>query len=204
MDRLRQLFKSQVVSARLAGDPIMTLRLVLAFCALVLFGTPVYAQSPCSDCFNAAQVEARKCLDNAISAGDRNDCLETRQTRTKACSDNQCREDREEVTTTESQPTRSRPGVTPYTPTEGEWLALLMRAGLRREATPDHPYSLDIVLADPQTLQIVVRHASTLDRTRLNKAIEAAREAIRSTARSYGWDKWVKIRETVEAYPAKK
>ena len=182
----------------------MTLRLVLAFCALVLFGTPVYAQSPCSDCFNAAQVEARKCLDNAISAGDRNDCLETRQTRTKACSDNQCREDRVEVTTTESQPTRSRPGVTPYTPTEGEWLALLMRAGLRREATPDHPYSLDIVLADPQTLQIVVRHASTLDRTRLNKAIEAAREAIRSTARSYGWDKWVKIRETVEAYPAKK
>ena len=204
MDRLRQLFKSQVVSARLAGDPIMTLRLVLAFCALVLFGTPVYAQSPCSDCFNAAQVEARKCLDNAISAGDRNDCLETRQTRTKACSDNQCREDREEVTTTESQPTRSRPGVTPYTPSEGEWLALLMRAGLRREATPDHPYSLDIVLADPQTLQIVVRHASTLDRNTLNKAIETAREAIRSTARGYGWDKWVKIRETVEVYPAKK
>ncbi|MCS6291385.1 MAG: hypothetical protein H8K10_20770 [Nitrospira sp.] len=179
-------------------------RLVLAGCALVLIVAPVHAQSPCSDCFNAAQAEAKKCLDNAISAGDRNDCLETRHARTKACSENQCREDREEVTTTESQPTNSRPGVTPYTPTEGEWLALLMRAGLRREATPDHPYSLDIVLADPQTLQIVVRHASTLDRNRLNKAIEAAREAIKSTARSYGWDKWVKIRETVEAYPAQK
>ncbi|HPW16344.1 MAG TPA: hypothetical protein PLM97_11400, partial [Nitrospira sp.] len=60
------------------------------------------------------------------------------------------------------------------------------------------------VLADPQTLQIVVRHASTLDRNTLNKAIETAREAIRSTARNYGWEKWVKIRETVEAYPAKK
>ena len=179
-------------------------RLVLASCALVLVATPVYAQSPCSNCFNAAQTEAKKCLDNAISAGDRNDCLETRQIRTKACSDNQCREDREEVAPTETQPTRSRPGVTPYTPTEGEWLALLMRAGLRREATPDHPYSLDIVLADPQTIQIVVRHASTLDRNSLNKAIETARESIRSTARSYGWDKWVKIRETVEVYPAKK
>ena len=182
----------------------MNVRLVVVLFPLLSIGASVHAQSTCSDCFNAAQAEARKCLDNAISAGDRNDCLETRQTRTKACSDNQCREDREEVATTETQPTRSRPGVTPYTPTEGEWLALLMRAGLRREATPDHPYSLDIVLADPQTLQIVVRHVSTLDRNTLNKTIETAREAIRSTARSYGWDKWVKIRETVEVYPAKK
>lgn len=182
----------------------MPLRLVLAVCALVLFGTPIYAQSPCSDCFNAVQAEAGKCLANAISADDKVSCLENRETQSKACSDNQCREDREEVATTETQPTRSRPGVTPYTPTEGEWLALLMRAGLRREATPDLPYSLDIVLADPQTLQIVVRHASTLDRNTLNKAIETAREAIRSTARGYGWDKWVKIRETVEVYPAKK
>ena len=204
MDRLRRLFKSQVISALCGGGRIMHVRLVVLLFPLLLISVPVYAQSPCSDCFNAAQAEARKCLDNAISAGDRNDCLETRHARTKACSENQCREDREEVTTTESQPTNNRPGITPYTPTEGEWLALLMRAGLRREATAEHPYSLDIVLADPQTLQIVVRHASTLDRNRLNKAIEAARESIRSTARSYGWDKWVKIRETVEAYPAQK
>ena len=182
----------------------MNVRLVVLLFPLLLIGVPVHAQSPCSDCFNAVQAEAGKCLANAISADDKVSCLENRETQSKACSDNQCREDREEVATTETQPTRSRPGVTPYTPTEGEWLALLMRAGLRREATPDHPYSLDIVLADPQTLQIVVRHASTLDRNTLNKAIETAREAIRSTARNYGWEKWVKIRETVEAYPAKK
>lgn len=182
----------------------MNVRFVVLLFPLLSIGVPVQAQSPCSDCFNAVQAEASKCLGNAISADDKVACLENRETQSKACSDNQCREDREEVATTETQPTRSRPGVTPYTPTEGEWLALLMRAGLRREATPDHPYSLDIVLADPQTLQIVVRHASKLDRNQLNKAIETAREAIRSTARSYGWEKWVKIREMVEAYPAKK
>lgn len=182
----------------------MTVRLVLALCALALFGAPAYAQNPCSDCFNAAQAEARKCLDNAISSGDKNDCLETRQAQTKACSDNQCREDREEVAITETQPTHSRPGIAPYIPTEGEWLAVLVRSGLRREATPDRPYSLDIVLADPQTLQIVVRHASNMDRDTLSKAMESARETIRSTARSHGWDKWVRIRETVEMYPAKK
>lgn len=182
----------------------MNVRLVVVLFLLSLIGAAAHAQNPCSNCFNAAQAEAKKCLDNAISAGDRNDCLETRQTRTKACSDNQCREDREEVATTEAQTTRSRPGYAPYIPSEGEWLALLLRSGLRRETTPDHPYSLDIVLSDPQTIQIVVRHAPTLDRNTLNKTIEAAREAIRSTARSYGWDKWVKIRETIEVYPSKK
>jgi hypothetical protein len=104
----------------------------------------------------------------------------------------------------ETQVTPARPGLAPYTPTEGEWLALITRAGLRREASADRPYSLDIVLADPQTLQIVIRHASTMDREQVRKTIEAAREAIRTTAKSYGWDKWVKIRETVETYAAKK
>ena len=73
----------------------------------------------------------------------------------------------------------------------------------RREATPDRPYSLDIVLADPQTLQIIIHHASTMDKEQLRRAIEGARETIRTTAKGYGWEKWVKIRETVEMYTVK-
>jgi hypothetical protein len=38
----------------------------------------------------------------------------------------------------------------------------------------------------------------------LTKTIETARETIKNTARGYGWDRWVKIRESVEAVPAKK
>ena len=182
----------------------MNRRLLYALSVLLLPTTPVYAQSPCSDCFYAAEEEVRKCLDNAISAGDRNSCLDTRRVRLKACSDNQCQTVREEAATTEIQVAPNRPGVAPYTPTEGEWLALVTRAGLRREATPDRPYSLDIVLVDPQTLQIVVRHASTMDREQLRRAIEGARETIHATAKGYGWDKWVKLRETVEMYTAKK
>lgn len=182
----------------------MNRRLWSVLCVPLLLAVPAYAQSPCSDCFYAAEQEVRKCLDNAISAGDRNSCLDTRRVRLKACSDNQCQMVREETATIETQSAPNRPGLAPYTPTEGEWLALVTRAGLRREASPDRPYSLDIVLADPQTLQIVMRHASTMDREQVRKAIDAAKEAIRSTAKSYGWDKWVKIRETVEMYAAKK
>ncbi len=182
----------------------MNLRLLCTLLLFILFTLPVQAQTPCSDCFYAAEEEARKCLDNAISAGDRNDCLENRRVRLKACSDNQCQTVREEMVTKDTQPTPSRPGLAPYTPTEGEWLALVIRAGLRREASPDQPYSIDIVLADPETIQIVVRYQSTANRDKMNQTIAAAKEAIRSTARSYGWDKWVKIRESVEMSAARK
>ncbi len=172
---------------------------------LLVPSSPLSAQTPCADCFDAAEAESRKCFGNAISADDKSGCLETRQTRMKNCNEDLCKEVREEHTTaTEPQPVPARPGFGAYVPTEGEWLALVMRTGLRREATPDRPYSLDIVLADPQTIEIVVHHAPTMKRDQVNKTIEAAREAIRSQARSHGWDKWVKIREKVEVSPGKK
>lgn len=182
----------------------MTRRLVVALFPLLFLGAPLYAQNPCSDCFNQVEGEAKKCLESVTGPSEKNACLDNRHAQMKACSENECKVEREEMATTETQPTPSRPGLGTYTPTAGEWLALVTRAGLRREATPDNPYSLDIVLADAQTLQIIVRHAPKVDRDQLNKTIEAARESIRNTARSYGWDKWVKIRETVEMYPAKK
>ena len=144
----------------------------------------LYAQNPCSDCFDAAAREAKTCLDSATGPSERNGCLDNRQAQMTACSENECKVEREEVTATEIQPALSQPGLGTYTPTEGEWLALVTRAGLRREATADRPYSLDIVLAGPDTLHIVVRHAPTVDRMTLNTIIQAAKEAIRSTARS--------------------
>ncbi|MBI4001514.1 MAG: hypothetical protein HY348_06995 [Nitrospira defluvii] len=182
----------------------MNVRLVFVLFPLLFLGAPVHAQTPCADCLNAADAEARKCFGNAISADDKVACLENREAQAKACRNRECQIEREESVTNNVQPTPSRPGHALYIPTEGEWLAVTMRAGLRREASPDHPFSLDIILVDPETLQIVVRYQPTVNRESMNRTIAAAREAIRSTAGSYGWDKWVKIRETVEMYPAKK
>lgn len=166
----------------------MTRRLLCALSSssFLLLTAPVSAQSPCSDCFYAAEEQVRTCLGNAISADDKNRCLENRRVRLKACSENQCQTVREETAIIETPSAPSRPGLAPYTPTEGEWLALMTRAGLRREASPDRPYSLDIVLVDPQTLQIVMRHASTMDREQVRKTIDVAKDAIRNTAKSYG------------------
>ena len=79
-----------------------------------------------------------------------------------------------------------------------------MRASLRQDARTDYPYSLDIMLVDHETLLIAVRYHPTVNREMMNRAIGTAREAIKRTAESYGWDKWVKIRESVEMYPSPK
>ena len=68
----------------------------------------------------------------------------------------------------------------------------------------DNPFSLFVIQADYETLLIFVRYQATVDREIMNGKIDTAREVIMSTAKSHGWDKWVKIRERVEMYPQKK
>jgi hypothetical protein len=52
------------------------------------------AQSLCTQCIQAAQEEAKKCLDSAISQEDKKSCLEKQETRTKTCSNGECKIER--------------------------------------------------------------------------------------------------------------
>ena len=96
------------------------------------------------------------------------------------------------------QQVQSKPGLLPYTPTRIEWLALVVNAQLRQDATVDNPFSLSVVQSDHETLLIFVRYHPKTDREIMNRSIETAREVIRITTNSYGWSKWVKVRELVE------
>ena len=185
----------------------MTLRLVFALFPLLLVGAPVHAQSYCSECLKAAEEELNHCLANAISADDKISCHDKRQAGMKTCVNDECRIERDQLEKRDKgneQQTPNRPGLTPYTPTQIEWLALLTRASLRQAASTDSPYSLDIIPVDHETLLIVVRYHPTANREIMNKTITTAQNVIRSTAASYGWDTWVKIRESVEMVPPKK
>jgi hypothetical protein len=182
-------------------------RLVFALFTLLFLGSLVYAQGPCSDCLKAVEEELGKCLDNAISSGDKNSCEERRHARMKACVTGECKIERGEGDTRDTrneQQTPNRPGLLPYTPTQIEWLALATRASLKQDTRADSPYSLDIILVDHETLLIVVRYHPTVNQEMMNRTIDTAREVIMSTAKIYGWDKWVKIRESVEMYPRQK
>lgn len=82
--------------------------------------------------------------------------------------------------------------------------ALTMNSQLREHPSIDSPYSLDIVQMNHETLLIFVRYAPTVNRESMNRSINTAREVIMITAKSYGWDNWVKIQERVEMYPPTK
>lgn len=52
------------------------------------------AKSLCSQCLTAARDESKKCLDEAISQEDKKSCDEKKETRTKTCSDGECKIER--------------------------------------------------------------------------------------------------------------
>jgi hypothetical protein len=56
--------------------------------------TQTDAQSLCTQCIQAAQEEVKKCLDGAISQEDKKSCLEKQETRTKTCSNGECKIER--------------------------------------------------------------------------------------------------------------
>ena len=185
----------------------MSVRLVLALFPLMFLGAPIYAQSPCSECLTAAEENLKKCLDNAISARDKISCDDSRQAGMKACVNSVCkieRDEREKRDTRHQKQTQNQPGITPYTPTKIEWLAIAVNSQLRQDSSADRPFSLSVVQVDHETLLIVVRYHPTVNREMMSRTIDTAREVIMITAKSYGWDKWVKIRESVEMYPPPK
>ena len=194
-------------SALLTGGFVVNVRLVFALFPLMFLGAPVYAQSPCLECLTAAEEELRKCLDNAIGAGDKISCDESRQAGMKACVNGECkieRDEREKRDTRNEQQTPNRPGLTPYTPTQIEWLALAVNSQLRQDFSADRTFSMSVFQLDHETLLIFVRYYSTVNREIMNSTIDSARKIIMITAKSYGWDNWVKIRERVEMYPPPK
>lgn len=97
-----------------------------------------------------------------------------------------------------AQASQGKPGLQPYIPTRIEWLALVSNDQLKQDATVDMPFSLSVVATDHETLLIFVRYQPNVDREPMNKMIETARDVIMITAKGYGWEKWVKIKERVE------
>lgn len=95
----------------------------------------------------------------------------------------------------------NHPGLTPYIPTQIEWLALIADSVVHHKATIEEPFFISVIHEDHETLQIFVRYSSNVNREIMNLTIDSAREIIRMKAKSYGWQNWVKIRERVEKFP---
>src|SRR6185295_19043198 len=107
------------------------------------------------------------------------------------------------ISLAEEQQMPNQPGLTPYTPTKIEWLALTVNAQLQYERHAEDLYEVFVVQADHETLEILIRdHLGRSSRQRsttklaiMKSKIKTTRELVMATAKRYGWENWVRIRE---------
>jgi hypothetical protein len=97
-----------------------------------------------------------------------------------------------------ARPQTLSPGAQPFTPTRIDWLTTTLQASLRDEQMETNGFQLQITSPDSETILIYVRYLPDVNRQVMNISIDTARKVIQITARSYGWDKWVKIREDIQ------
>jgi hypothetical protein len=97
-----------------------------------------------------------------------------------------------------AQSQKLSPGAQPYIPTRIDWLTTALQASLRDDQMQTTGYQLLITSPDPETVLIFVRYLPDVNREVMNMNIDAARQVVQITAKSYGWEKWVKIREDVQ------
>src|SRR2546425_564385 len=89
----------------------------------------------------------------------------------------------------------AHPGAEPYIPTRIDWLTTTLQASLRTE---ESKFTLNIANSDSETILILVRYRPDVDREIMNLSVDAARQVIRITAKSYGWNGWLKVREDIQ------
>jgi len=87
-------------------------------------------------------------------------------------------------------------GGKPFIPSRLDWLATTLNAYYRIE---ESSYSLLFVPIENQNaILIYVRYWPKVNRETMNLRIENAKELIRISAKSYGWNSWLKIKENVK------
>lgn len=96
-----------------------------------------------------------------------------------------------------TNPQTLQPGLRPYTPTRIDWLTTTLQASLRDEEMQTNGFTLQITSPNSNTILIFVRYLPDVNRKVMNMSIDTARQVIQITAKSYGWDKWVQIREDI-------
>jgi hypothetical protein len=100
--------------------------------------------------------------------------------------------------TSKAQAQTLSPGSEPFVPRRIDWLTTTLQASLRTDATETEGYDLEIASPDPETILIYVRHSPTVNRQAMNITLDATRKVIDITAKSYGWDSWLKVREDIQ------
>jgi hypothetical protein len=95
-------------------------------------------------------------------------------------------------------PSQELEGSKPYIPSRLEWLALQANIHGAVTLSPDRDYTIGFVpIKKEDTIIIHVRYLRGVDRERMNRNIDGAREIVLMIAKGLGWDSWVKVKEDI-------
>lgn len=89
-------------------------------------------------------------------------------------------------------PVPTEPGMTLYTPTRLEWLALDLEASYHQDFARDNDYSLHYIAKPPNTVLLFVHYTSEASAETVDNAIDTAKQLVKQDAISHGWSSWVK------------
>src|SRR6516164_4915680 len=87
----------------------------------------------------------------------------------------------------------TQPGMTPYTPTRLEWLALDLEASYHQDFGRDSDYSLHYLPKPPNTILVFVHYKSETSAEAVDKAIDTAKQLVNQDASAHRWSSWVKV-----------
>ena len=86
-----------------------------------------------------------------------------------------------------------------YTPSRLDWLATTLNAYYRIPMSREKRFSLTYVgIENQNAILLFVRYWPDVNREEMNADIENAKELINISAKSYGWNSWLKVKEDVK------
>lgn len=90
-------------------------------------------------------------------------------------------------------------GLHIYTPTRLEWLAVMLNTLFQSDNLSSDGFTLYYIGSnDGETIRIVVRYNANVSESFMDQKIQAAKEAISSYAKGYGWESWIKTEVDIE------
>ncbi|MDH3898648.1 MAG: hypothetical protein OEV18_14815 [Deltaproteobacteria bacterium] len=88
------------------------------------------------------------------------------------------------------------PGSQSYTPTKLEWFEVYLNAKYSEDRLRAEGYSIEFDIdRKTDTVIIWVFYLSSVDREHLNKRLDALRTLVKTAAKYYGWESWIKVTE---------
>jgi hypothetical protein len=99
-------------------------------------------------------------------------------------------------------------GAVPYTPTQGEWLCLLLNTQEALFSSEQQPDDVAVRYvyerSQPNKIKIVLLYTANTNALELRRQVQTAQQQALDVAKTRGWDKWLKLEVSASQSPGRR